>query len=165
VFVARGLAFITNSHGRMRPIYAVRADAKGDITLEQGKNSNASIPWSYPRTGTYQPTPMVYGDLLYILDDRGIVRCYEAETGKIVYQETLGGEISAYSSSVVAADGRIFCTDEFGKIHIIKAGRTYEHLAVNDMGEPCMATSSLSHKIIFVRTRSTLYAIGNKQPN
>ncbi|MBU1186861.1 MAG: PQQ-binding-like beta-propeller repeat protein [Acidobacteria bacterium] len=161
-FVAHDLVFITNSHGRMRPIYAVRVDAKGDITLEQGKNSNASIPWSYPRMGTYQPTPMVYGDLLYILDDRGIVRCYEAVTGKIVFQKTLGGEISAYSASVVAADGRIYCTDEFGKIHIIKASRTYEHLAVNDMGETCMATPALSHKTLFVRTRSTLYAIGKK---
>ncbi|MCG2815485.1 MAG: PQQ-like beta-propeller repeat protein, partial [Candidatus Aminicenantes bacterium] len=99
-FVAHDLVFITNSHGRMRPIYAVRVDAKG--------------------------------------------------------------EISAYSASVVAADGRIYCTDEFGKIHIIKAGRTYEHLAVNDMGEICMATPALSHKTLFVRTRSALYAVGKK---
>jgi len=58
------------------------------------------------------------------------------------------------------ADGRIYFSDEFGNIHIVKAGLTYEHLAVNAMDEICMATPAISGKTLFIRTRRDLYAIG-----
>jgi len=157
--IAHGLVFITNAHGRMRPVYAIRLDARGDITLQEGENSNEFIAWFYPRNGGYQPTPIVIGDYLYVCENNGVLTCYEATTGTVMYREKIGGDISSYSASPVAADGMIYFSDEFGNIHVIKASPQYEHLAVNPMGETCMASPAISEKTLFIRARDHLYAI------
>ncbi len=157
--VAHGLVFITNAHGRMRPIYAIKLESRGDISLTGNEKSNAYIPWFYPRRGSYQPTPLVYGDFLFVGDNGGILTCYRARTGEEIYREKIGGELGSYSASPVAADGRLYFTDEYGNIHIIKAGPRYEHLATNRMGEICMATPAISGKTLFVRAHKHLYAI------
>jgi len=159
--VSHGLVFITNAHGKMRPIYAVKLTAQGDISLSKGEESNQSIPWFYPRRGAYQPTPLVYGDLLYIGNNSGLLTCFRAASGEILYREKLGGDLSSYSASPVAADGRLYFTDEYGNIHIIQAGPEYKHLATNKMDEICMATPAISGKTLFVRAQRHLYAISH----
>jgi outer membrane protein assembly factor BamB len=158
--IAHGLVFITNAHGRMRPVYAIRLDAQGDITLKPGETSSEFVPWFYPRNGGYQPTPIVCGDYLYVCENNGVLTCYEATTGKVMYREKIGGDISAYSASPVAADGRIYFSDEFGNIHVVMASAQYEHLSINTMDETCMASPAISGKTLFIRARSHLYAIG-----
>ena len=158
--VAHGLAFITNAHGKMRPIYAVRLDAEGDITLKSGETSNPSIPWFYSRRGGYQPTPLVYGDFLFVGDNGGIVGCYQAESGEEIYRRRIGEEMSSYSSSPVACDGRLYFSDEYGNINVIAASKEYKFLAVNPMGEICMATPAIANKTLYVRARHHLFAIG-----
>jgi len=157
--VSNGLVFITNAHGRMRPIYAIRLEAEGDISLAKDEKSNRYIPWFYPRRGAYQPTPLVLDDLLYVADNGGILTCYVAETGEEMYRNPIGGDISSYSASPVAADGKLYLSDEYGNIHIVKAGPQYEHLAVNKMDEICMASPAISGKTLFIRARRNLYAI------
>jgi outer membrane protein assembly factor BamB len=158
-FLAHGLIFISNAHGRMRPIYAIRETATGDISLAEGATANEHIAWSLPRRGSYQPTPIVYGDYLYIGSDNGVLTCYEARTGKQLYRERIAGERSAYTASAVAADGKLYYTTEFGDIHVIKAGPEYRHLASNKMGEICMATPALADGMLLVRTSKHLFAI------
>jgi len=157
--VSNGLVFITNAHGRMRPIYAIKLEAEGDISLARDEKSNQYIPWFYPRRGSYQPTPLVLDDLLYVADNGGILTCYVADTGEELYRNPIGGDISSYSASPVAADGKLYFSDEYGNIHIVKAGPTYEHLAVNKMDEICMASPAISGKTLFIRARRNLYAI------
>jgi outer membrane protein assembly factor BamB len=157
--VSDGLVFITNAHGRMRPIYAIKLEAEGDISLARDEKSNRHIPWFYPRRGSYQPTPLVLDDLLYIADNGGILTCYVAETGEEMYRHPIGGDISSYSASPVTADGKLYFSDEYGNIHIVKAGPNYEHLAVNKMDEICMASPAISGKTLFIRARRHLYAI------
>jgi len=157
--VSNGLVFITNAHGRMRPIYAIKLEAEGDISLARDEKSNQYIPWFYPRRGSYQPTPLVLDDLLYVADNGGILTCYVAATGEEMYRNPIGGDISSYSASPVAADGKLYFSDEYGNIHIVKAGPTYEHLAVNKMDEICMASPAISGKTLFIRARRNLYAI------
>lgn len=157
--VSEGLVFITNAHGRMRPIYAIKLEAEGDISLAKDEKSNRYIPWFYPRRGSYQPTPLVLDGLLYIGDNGGILTCYVAETGEEKYRNPIGGDISSYSASIVAVDGRLYFSDEYGNIHIVKAGPTYDHLAVNKMDEICMATPAVSGKTLFIRARRNLFAI------
>jgi outer membrane protein assembly factor BamB len=157
--VSNGLVFITNAHGRMRPIYAIKLEAEGDISLARNETSNRYIPWFYPRRGSYQPTPLVLDGLFYVGDNGGILTCYVAETGEAKYRNPIGGDIGSYSASPVAADGRLYFSDEYGNIHIVKAGPTYEHLAVNKMDEVCMATPAISGKTLFIRARRNLYAI------
>jgi len=157
--VSHELIFITNAHGRMRPIYAVKLEAKGDITLERNEKSNKFIPWFYPRQGAYQPTPLVYGDYLYVGNNSGVLGCYHAETGEEMYREKIGGDLSSYSASPVVADGNLYFSDEFGSIHVIKAGPKYQHLATNTMGEVCMASPAVAGKTLFIRARRHLFAI------
>ena len=159
--VAHDLIFITNAHGRMRPIYAVKLDAVGDITLKEGETSNRFIPWSYSRNGAYQPTPIVIGDYLYVADNRGVLGCYQATTGKMMYRKPLGGKLSSFSASAVAADGILYFTDEYGTIHVMEAGPEYKHLASNKMDEVCMASPAIARNTLLIRARRYLYAIGN----
>ena len=159
-FVACGLIFIHNAHGRMAPIYAIRTDARGDITLEDGQTSNEFIAWCRPRKAAYIPTAIAYGDHLYVGNDSGILTCYQAKTGDQVYRTRIAGKGGAYSASPVAADGKLYFTSEDGDIHVVKAGPEFELLATNPMGEVCLATPAISQGMIFVRTRSHLFGIG-----
>ncbi len=159
-FAAHDLIFITSGHGGQTPIYAIRTDVKGDISLADGETSNDHVAWARLMRGAYIPTPIVYGQYLYICNDRGILTCYQATTGEQLYRTRLAGGRSAYSASAVAADGRLYFTSEDGEIHVVKAGPEYELLASNAMGGVCLATPAISGGMIFVRTSKHLYGIG-----
>jgi outer membrane protein assembly factor BamB len=156
--LAHGLIFITNAHGRMAPIYAIDVSAEGD--LGDGSDSRY-VSWSKGRLGNYMQTPIVYGRHLYCCRDNGILACYEAMSGEEHYRERLGpGGQSGFTASAVAGDGKIYVTSEEGEIHVVKAGKAFEVLAVNEMGETCMATPAISEGTIFFRTRNHLVAVG-----
>jgi len=159
---AFGHVFITNAHGRMAPIYAIKLSAKGDISLEETSLANEHITWSIRRGGNYIPTPIIWGAHLYCCNDRGEVTCFNAKGGEVVYRHRLGGR-PTFSASPVAADNKIYCPSEKGKIYVVKAAPEFEVLAVNDMGEICMATPALGDGILYFRTRGHLVAIGTKE--
>ena len=158
--VAGNLVFISNAHGRLAPIYAIRTSASGDISLKDDQESNEFVAWSSPRRGCYIPTPIVYGDYLYIGGDTGVLTCYRTDTGEQMYRTRLPGGRSAYSASPVAADGKLYFSSEDGDIHVVKAGSEYELLATNPMGEVCLATPAVCDGMILVRTAKHLFGIG-----
>ena len=160
--IAHGLVFITNAHGRMAPIYAVRLGATGDISLKGEEKANQHIAWSQTREGAYMQTPLVYGDYLYTCRDNGVLSCYEARTGNRVYQVRLADGRTGFTASPVAGDGKIYFTSEEGEIHVVKAGPEFELLAKNPMGEICMATPAISEGSLFFRTQGHLVAISEK---
>jgi hypothetical protein len=157
--VAHDLVFITNSHGRLRPIYAIRPDSRGDISLADGETSNDGIAWANLRRGAYIPTPIVHGDYLYILNWNGILTCYRAKTGEEIYRERTAGQRSAYSASPVIADGKIYITSEYGDVHVVRAGPEYELLASNTMDEITMSTPAISGNTLFIRTKTAIYGL------
>ncbi len=161
--LAHGMAFITNAHGPMAPILAIRLNATGDISLAPNETSNQFVAWSYPRDGAYMSTPVVYGDHLYNIRINGVMSCYDARTGTKMYQERLGSGMTGFSASPVAGDGKIYFTSEDGDIYVIKAGPKFEQVAKNSMGDVCMASPALSGGILFVRTQSHVVAIGGKR--
>lgn len=160
--VAHDLVFITNAHGRMAPIYAIRLDAAGDISLKENETSNQHVAWSLPRDGAYLITPLVYGDYLYSCKNNGVLSCYEARTGNRRYQERLGDGTTGFTASPVAADGKLYYSSEDGDIYVIKAGFSFELLAKNNLGEICMATPAISEGTLFFRTRGHVVAIADK---
>ena len=161
--IAYDLAFITNAHGRMAPIYAVRLSAAGDISLQGEERSNNFIAWSQVREGSYMQTPLVYGQYLYNCRDNGVLSCYEARSGNRIYQVRLGDGRTGFTASSVAADGKLYYTSEDGDVYVVKAGPQYELLAQNRMGEVCMATPAISQGMLLVRTQGHLVAITDKQ--
>jgi len=159
--IAGDLFFITNGHGKS-PIYAVRADAKGTLTPGEDSKPEGLAWWSKVK-GSYMPTPIVLDDYLYVADDNGVLTVFEAKTGTQAYRQRLpGGGSSTYSASPVAAGGKLFVTNEDGQVDVIKAGKKYEHLATNQMGELCMATPAISEGLLLIRGRDHLFCIGKK---
>lgn len=156
---ARGLIYITNAHGWMMPIYAVRPTASGSITLKEAEDANEHVAWWAPRGGNYMQTPLVYGDHVYSCQDTGVLTCYDAETGSQVYRQRIGKGLAGFTASAVAANKRLYYTCEDGDIYVIRAGPKYKRLAVNPMGEVCMATPAISRGVLYVRGAKHLFAI------
>ena len=161
--VAHNLIYITNAHGRMSPIYAVKVSATGDISLAEEATNNQYVAFSYSKGSNYIPTPIVYNEYLYCGSDRGVLSCYEAKTGKLKYREKLALGSVAFSASPVAADGKIYFTAEKGEIFVVEAGPEFKMLNVNKMGETCMATPAISQGTIFFRTRYQLVAVAENK--
>ena len=156
--IGRDLVYISSGNRPIQPIFAVRPGASGDISLQPNEDRNAHIAWSKMRGGPYMTTPIAYGKYLYICSNAGILTCYEADTGKEVYKERLGGV--SYTASPIAADGRLYFTSEQGGVRVVKAGPEFELVAVNELGDVCMATPAISGGTLFVRSQHFLYALG-----
>jgi outer membrane protein assembly factor BamB len=161
-FVAHDLIFVTSGYRPIQPIYAIRLGASGDISLADKAESNEHVAWSKQRGGPYMPTPIVYGDYLYVCANNGGLTCYNAKTGEQIYRNRLGGQGSGYAftASPIAADDKIYFTSEDGEIFVVKAGPQYELLATNSMHEVCMATPAISEGMILVRTQGHVLGIG-----
>ena len=160
--VSDGLVYITNAHGSMSPVYAIRDTASGDISLAEGASSNTGVAWSYTRDGGYMCTPLAYRGLVYIVRYNGILTVYDAKTGERKYQERLAGGTSAFTASPVAADGKVYLANEDGQVFVIKAGPAYELVTLNDMGAPVLATPAISEGRLLFRTPQHLMAIGTR---
>ena len=162
-YVAHDLIFLTNAHGGGIPVYAIKISAKGDISLGEDQTSNEYVAWSDPRGGSYMPTTVVYGDELYVLRDNGVFSCRDAKSGELHYKKRVGvGD--GFTASLVAGDGKIYVTAETGEIAVVKAGKSFEKLAVNEIGEICMSAPAISAGRLYFRTRGHLVAIGKPEP-
>jgi outer membrane protein assembly factor BamB len=157
--IAHGLIYVTNGYRGIQPIYAIRPGASGDISLKENHTSNESIAWSHKRGGPYTPTPVIYGDQLYIVNNQGVPSAYNAKNGERIYQERVGNG-GSYSASMVAGDGKVYLFSEDGDVYVVKAGSKMELLAHNNVGEVVMATPAISDGMLFIRTMQHLYAIG-----
>ena len=157
---ANGLHIVASGRAPERPVFAVKPGARGDLTLAGGLTENASVAWSKTGRGSYMPTPLFYRGLVYVLANNGVFDAYEAETGKEIYRQRLPLVGSGYSASPIAADGKIYLSNEDGEMLVVEAGSTFKHLASNSMGETIMATPAFSDGVMYVRGASTLFAIG-----
>jgi outer membrane protein assembly factor BamB len=156
-----GLIYITNAHGPRAPVYAIRTSAKGDITLADGATTNDGVAWSVAKDGGYMCTPLVYRGLVYIVKYNGGLTVYDAKTGEQKFQQRIAS--GAFTSSPIAADGKIYLAGEDGHVFVLKAGPTYEVIADNDMTESVLATPAISEGTLFYRTQSQVVAIRNPQ--
>ncbi len=142
-----------------KPVFAIRPGATGDISLKADETSNKWIAWCQKQSGPYNPSPLLYGDYVYVLYDRGMLSCFEAKTGKMVYEkERLGS--TAFTASPWAADGKIYCLNEDGDTVVVAAGKKFEVLGKNSLDEMVLATPAVLRGSIVLRTQTKLYRIG-----
>jgi outer membrane protein assembly factor BamB len=99
--------------------------------------------------------------LLYVCKSNGVFSAFDAKTGERVYQQRLGDGTTAFTASLVAADGKVYFTSEDGDVFVVKAGRTFDLLATNALGGVALATPAISEGVIYFRTGANLIAIGN----
>ncbi len=152
---AHGLLFLTNAHGGPARILAVADGAEGELSLEP---DGEQLVWTNRRFGAYMQSPFVYGDELYVCRDNGVITCWDARTGEQHYRQRLTAGVG-YTASGIAADGKLYYPSEEGDVHVVRAGTTYELLAVNALGETCMASPAVSRGMLLFRTRNRLVAV------
>jgi outer membrane protein assembly factor BamB len=153
---SQGLLIFAGGY-RGRPLFAMREGAKGDVSVADDAKSGPFLAWRTEPGGPYTTTPVAYRDLLYAVRDEGILGVYEIGTGALVYRERTG---ATHSASPIASDGKVYVAGEEGQVIVLRAGRSFEVLARNDMGETVFATPAIAGGTLFVRTRGHLYAIG-----
>jgi outer membrane protein assembly factor BamB len=159
---ADGLFVVASGRAPERPIFVVRADAQGDITPPAGQTSGGALVWSRTGRGSYMPTPLVYRGILYVLANNGVLDAYDLASGEEIYRQRLEKVGNGFSASPVAADGRIYLSNEDGDVVVVEAGRTFRQIASNEMGELVMATPALAGGAMYVRTSKSLVAIGRR---
>ncbi|MBI4907827.1 MAG: PQQ-binding-like beta-propeller repeat protein [Acidobacteria bacterium] len=151
------LVLLTSAHGSDRPIYAIRPDAAGDIT-----GNKQHIAWKAERTGNYMQTPVALDGIGYFCFDNGVLSVFQLATGERLYQQRLGAGTSGYSSSAVAAGGKLYITNEDGLTHVLALGKEYKELSRNELGETVMASPAIAGDVLYIRGQRHLYAIGKK---
>jgi outer membrane protein assembly factor BamB len=154
-----GLVYVTGGYPPVRPVYAIRPGAEGDISLQKGQESNPSIAWSNMTEGTYIPTPLLYGGYLFTLNVNGIVTAYHPQTGARAFRGRVGSG-GAFSASPIGADGRLYVASEDGEVYVVSASAGLMQVSKNDMKEVIMSTPAISDGLIVLRTIGHLYGIG-----
>jgi outer membrane protein assembly factor BamB len=146
---ARGLIFVSSGFMKPRLLAIDPQGAVGDATDDH-------IVWSLERGAPLTPSPLVVGDELYLIADKGIATCLDARTGDVHWTKRLGGNFSA---SPVSAEGRIYLQNEDGTTYVIRADKSYELLATNDLDERALASPAVTDGAIILRTQSHLWRI------
>ena len=153
--VSDGLIYITNAHGRCRRSTRSRRRQPATSRLTGGCHQQRRTSlWSVPKGGGYMCTPLVYRGLTYIVTYNGVLHVFDAKTGERKYQQRLlENTASAFTSSPVANDGKVYVASEDGQMIVLKAGPTFEQIATNDMAAPVLATPAISEGRLLVRTQ------------
>jgi outer membrane protein assembly factor BamB len=146
-----GVVYMTRGY-RSGPYMAVRPGGRGDV-------SASHVVWEVP-TGAPYISSLVYDEgILYMASDVGAITAIDAATGKRIWQERVDG---IFSASPVAGDGKIYFVSETGETVVVKAGRSAQVLARNDLGERLIASPAISNGQIFIRSDGQLFAIGKR---
>ena len=153
-----GTIYLTNGHGKS-PVYAIKPDARGDITPENSATTPKGMSWWQSKGGSYMPTPLVLGDKLFLAGDNGVITVFDAHTGKELRKDRLANA-GTFSASIVAAQDRFYFVNEDGDMFVFKLGQTLEQLARNSMHEVCLATPAISDGKLLIRARNHLYCLG-----
>lgn len=158
------LIVVGNGYRPLKPIYAIRTGAQGDISLRDGQTANPYVAWSTKNGGPYYTTPIIVDDHLYVLANNGVLTSYYIQTGEQIYRRRVGNGQSGFSASPVAADGKLFIASEDGEVYVVEAGLEYELISTNSVGEMVTATPAIVEDMIILRTRSHLLGIGEPLP-
>jgi len=132
---------------------AIKLGGSGDMTEE-------NVVWEYNRAVPQLPSPLLYNDILYMVNDGGIVTSFDPRTGDVIAQGRLKGAIDQYYASPIAADGKIFMLSEMCMLSVLEPDGGLAPVAVSDLDDLCHATPAIADGRIYVRTRNHLYAFG-----
>jgi outer membrane protein assembly factor BamB len=154
--VGHGLAILSSGYPA-KVITAVKLGGSGNL------DGSDKIAWRYNKGTAYVPSPILYGDYIYLMSDAGILTCLNAKTGEVVYE---GGRVPVatkfYGASPVAFEDKLLLTSDDGDTFVIKAGPKHEVLGTNSLGEPCRTSIAIADGKLFIRGEKHLYCIGKK---
>jgi outer membrane protein assembly factor BamB len=143
-----GLVFISTGFSKA-DLWAVKPDGRGDVTATH-------VTWKCRQAVPLKPSPVLVGDLLFMMNDGGIASCLDARSGDTAWRERIGGQ---YSASPVYGAGRVYFPSEEGKTFVVRADRTFKVLAENQLENGSLASPAIAGKALFLRTKTHLYRI------
>jgi outer membrane protein assembly factor BamB len=151
-----GMVFAT-AGSSAKVAMGIKLGGSGDIT------GTPFMVWEYRKGTAYVPSPILYGDYLYLMTEAGLLTCLDAKTGEVKYEGARVPVPTTFKASPVAYEGMILLTSEDGDSFLIKAGPVYEVLRTNSLGELVWASPAISRGRIFIRTDKHLYCIGRTE--
>ncbi len=162
-YVVDGLLYISSGYvlDKTKAIYAIKPGASGDLTLADGQSSSEFIVWSNMEIAPYNPSTLVHQNRLYILYDRGYLNCFDAKSGKGIYEKQAVKRGSGYTASPWLYEGKLFCLDEDGVCTVVRAGDKMEILGTNKLADDdiCLSTPAISGDRLLIRADKRLYCI------
>ena len=157
-----GLLYVASGYvgDKVRPFFAIKPGASGDITLKPGETNSQFMAWSMPTAAPYNPSPLVYEDYMYVLFDFGFLSSHDARTGAVVYdKQRVRTAPTGFTASPWAANVKIYALSEDGDTFVFQAGPEYKLLHTNSLDEMCMSTPAIAGDRILIRTLGNLYCI------
>lgn len=145
---AHGMIYITQ--GMRRAMLAVKVGGPGE-------RSRDDVVWTLEQGTSDSPSPVVWGEHLYFVNNYGIIRCLDAHTGHLKWKQRIPGE---YRASPLAAEGRIYLLNTEGLATVVSASPRYDRLTENRLDDQTIASPAVSDGRIFIRGRKWLYCLG-----
>ncbi len=140
-------------------LFAIKAGSEGDITPAEGDSTSNGVKWIRENTGISMPSPLLYDGMIYLLDRRGTIYCYDAATGNDVYPKTRIPDAKPFWSSPWIYDGKVWCQDEAGTVHVVKAGSEFEVLSTQTIDDKFWASLAITKNGYIFRGVKALYCI------
>lgn len=147
-----GIAYMISGFGKTE-LLAIRVDGAGDVT-------DSHVLWTTARTVPRTPSPVLIGELLFTINDTGIVICLDTATGEQIWKDRIRGD---HAASLLYADGNIYSFNQDGKSTVFKAARQFEIVATNTLDSGCMASPAVDGSALVVRTKTHLYRIESRR--
>jgi len=134
-------------------VLAIRAGGRSDIT-------DTHLAWKSTRSLPYVCSPVCYERRLYTVKSGGLASCYDAKTGRVLYQDERLDAPGDYYASLIAGDGKVLAISQRGVATVLAAGEKLVVVARNELGEEVMATPALVEGALYLRTATQLFAFG-----
>ncbi|HWQ03324.1 MAG TPA: PQQ-binding-like beta-propeller repeat protein [Candidatus Nitrosotenuis sp.] len=148
-----GMVYVTAGYPKKK-VFAIKLGGNADIT------GTSQIAWKYEKGTAYVPSPILYGDYLYLTTDKGLITCLDAKTGEVKYEGGRPPMASTFTASLLAFDGKLLAVSDDGDAVLVAAGPEHKVLRTNSLGEAVYATPAIAAGRIFLRGAQHLYAIG-----
>jgi outer membrane protein assembly factor BamB len=129
--------------------------AKGNVV------GSEAMLWEYNENTPYTPNPLLMDGRLYFLrNNNGFISCLDAKTGEVKYSSTNIEGIGNLYSSPTGGGGKIYIAAD-GEVAVIKAGDSYELLAMNTIDDTFHASPVIIGNELFLRGFKGLYCFSN----
>ena len=138
-------------------LLAIKLGGAGDLT-----GNPEYIKWTNERGNSYSASPVLHEGILYVLTDNGMISAFDAATGEAHYRQQRLPNPSSYKASPLAANGKLYIASERGEVTVIRLGKTYEVLSVNNMGDEMFVSSPVAfNDLLYLRSQDELFCIAD----
>jgi outer membrane protein assembly factor BamB len=155
---------LASGYAPVQPIVSLSHSARGELKMPADKKGSDPFQWNVTRGGPYMPTPVIFQERLYVLDNSGILSCFSMQNGTRLYRKRIrNNEATAFTASPVIAGEHLFAISEIGISFVVKLGTEAEVVATNTLGEAVLASPAISGTKLLIRGEKHLYAIEAKR--